>query len=133
MRAKLQATAILISCIAFHATPGLAHHSIAGAYDTRNEVTIEGVVTEFHFVNPHPMLSVRAGSNVWQLEMDNRSELSRAGMAEDSFQVGDRVVVAGNPSRSEPQRLYIRRLDRPSDGFLYEQVGTRPRIRRAER
>ena len=123
----------LISALVGLAPPILAHHSIAGAYDTRREVTIEGAVVQFRFVNPHPMLSVRLGAEVWRLEMDNRSELSRAGMTEETFKPGDRVVVAGNPSRREAQRLYIRRLDRPSDGFVYEQVGTRPRITRSAR
>jgi hypothetical protein len=31
-----------------------AHHSIAGVYDTRREVAVEGVVTQFQFVSPHP-------------------------------------------------------------------------------
>jgi len=35
-----------------------AHHSIAGAYDTRREVRIEGVVTQFEFINPHAFLTV---------------------------------------------------------------------------
>lgn len=133
MSVRLQATATLFSCLAVLASPVLAHHSIAGAYDTRRQLTIVATVAQFHFVNPHPMLSVQVGPALWQLEMDNRRELTREGMTEDSFKPGDHVVVAGNPSRSEAQRLYIRRLDRPSDGFVYEQVGSRPRISRTER
>src|SRR5262245_24164285 len=35
-----------------------AHHSIAAVYDSSKPVTIEGVVSRFHFVNPHPYLIV---------------------------------------------------------------------------
>ena len=133
MRPVTQLAAAVLSCLAAIVPPVVAHHSIAGAYDTRREVTIEATVDRFRFVNPHPMLSVRVETEVWQLEMDNRRELTREGMTEDSFKPGDRIVVAGNPSRSEARRLYIRRLDRPSDGFVYEQVGTRPRITRTGR
>ena len=41
---------------------------------------------------------------------------------------GDRVVVTGSLGRTEPRTLYIRQLDRPADGFRYEQVGSTPRV-----
>jgi hypothetical protein len=42
------------------ATAGVAHshHSIAGVYDARHQITVEGAVMEFQFVSPHPFLSV---------------------------------------------------------------------------
>jgi len=106
------------------------HHSIAGVYDSNRQVTIEGVVAEFHFVNPHPFVLVDADGERWKLELDNLSELVEVGMTKDTLKSGDRVVVSGSPSRSKPpQGLYVRRLDRPTDGFRYEQVGTSPRVR----
>ena len=109
-----------------------AHHSIAGMYNTREEITIEGIVSELRFRNPHPILIVSVGDAVnateWLLEMDNRRELSRIGMTSDTLRPGDRVVVVGNPSLRVSQRAYIRRLDRPADGFGYEQIGNSPRI-----
>jgi hypothetical protein len=110
-----------------------AHHSIGSVYDSTRQVTVEGRVTEFQFVNPHPILIIDAATESppaqpWRLEMDNRFELSEIGMSADTFKQGDRVVVTGSMSRTEPQSLYIRRLDRPIDGFRYEQVGSRPTI-----
>ena len=35
-----------------------AHHSIAGMYDSSQPVTLDGVVAEFAFVNPHPFIVV---------------------------------------------------------------------------
>ena len=109
-----------------------AHHSIAGMYDTGEEVTIEGIVAELRFRNPHPILIVNVGDagsvTQWLLEMDNRRELTRIGMTSETLRPGDRVIVIGNPSRRVSQRVYIRRLDRPADGFGYEQVGNSPRI-----
>ena len=60
--------------------------------------------------------------------MDNRFELAGIGMTGDTLKPGDRVVVTGSLGRTEPRTLYIRRLDRPADGFRYEQVGSRPRV-----
>ena len=123
------AAGIAVSVTAIH-----AHHSIAGAYDTREQVTLEGVVTQFEFVNPHPFLTIEVtadngSAQHWRLEMDNRRELTGIGMTAETLKQGDRVVVSGSPSRRQSQSLYIRRLDRPADGFRYEQVGSSPRIR----
>jgi hypothetical protein len=114
-----------------------AHHSISGAYDTRQETSLEATVTRFQFVAPHPFIIVsvlRGGApELWELEMDNRGELSSIGITEATFRAGDRIVVRGSLARTEPRRLYIRRLDRPADGFGYEQVGSRPRLRPSTR
>ena len=105
------------------------HHSIAGVYDTSRQVTVEGVVAEFHFVNPHPFVLIDANGERWKLELDNLSELVEVGMSKETFKTGDRVLVSGSPLRSKPpQGLYVRKLDRASDGFRYEQVGTSPRV-----
>ena len=110
-----------------------AHHSIAGVYDSNQQVTIEGIVTRFNFVNPHPFVTVdvrdsRGAAQQWRLEMDNRSELAEVGVTSETLKPGDRVIVSGNPARAQSQSLYVRRLDRPADGFRYEQVGSSPRI-----
>lgn len=105
------------------------HHSIAGVYDSNRQVTIEGVIAEFHFVNPHPFVVLDANNERWKLEMDNLSELMEVGMTKFTLKPGDRVVVSGKPSRSTPPHsLYVMKLDRPADGFRYEQVGTSPRV-----
>ena len=112
-----------------------AHHSIAGVYDTNRQVTIEGVITQFQFVNPHPYLIVdvkngNGSAQQWRLEMDNRWELAEIGVTSQTLKQGDRVVVTGSPARApQSQSLYVRKLDRPADGFQYEQVGASPRIR----
>jgi hypothetical protein len=50
------------------------------------------------------------------------------GFTRETLEPGDRIVVVGSPARRQAQSLYVRRLDRPSDGFWYEQVGATPRI-----
>ena len=61
--------------------------------------------------------------------MDNRRELVEIGFTQQTLRPGDSIVVGGSPARHEARSLYVRRLDRPSDGFWYEQVGATPRIR----
>ncbi len=115
-----------------------AHHSIWAVYDTSRQVTVEGVVSEFRFVNPHPflMIDVKDGSGKvqqWRLEVDNRWELAQIGVTRETWKQGDWIVVTGYPARMQAHSLYVRRLDRPADGFRYEQVGSSPRIRAPSR
>jgi hypothetical protein len=114
-----------------------AHHSIAAVYDGTRQQRLEGVVSEFLFINPHPFLLVTVGDDgageSWRLEMDNRFELQGIGVTSDTLKPGDRVVVTGSLGRTEPRTLYVRQLDRPADGFRYEQVGSRPRVNTGSR
>jgi len=111
------------------AAPAQAHHSIAGMYDNQRPVTIDGVVTQFQFVSPHPYLDLRDArtSQTWRFEMDSRGELGRIGMDEQTLKPGDRLVVIGSLARREPNKAYVERLQRPADGYGYEQVRNTPR------
>lgn len=111
----------------------LAHHSISGVYDSGRQVTVEGRVVEFQFVNPHPVLVIAVDSGAgstqtWRLEMDNRYELADIGVSGATFKPGDRVVASGSAARADARSLYLMKLDRPADGLRYEQIGTTPRI-----
>jgi hypothetical protein len=114
----------------------IAHHSFGSIYDSGRTVSLEGVVKEFLFVHPHPFLVVSVegegggGTRSWRAEMDNRFELEDIGIDARTFRPGDRVRISGSPGRNEPQILYLWRLERPSDGLLYEQVGSTPHLRK---
>ena len=129
---KILLTVVVVAMV----TPVQAHHSLS-EYDVSRKLTLNVTVREFRFVNPHPFLVVesRAGSlaAVWRLELDNRFELVEIGMNANTFTTGDRLLVTGSPGQNEKPILYVRELERPSDGFRYEQVGTTPRIARPSR
>lgn len=115
--------------------PGVrAHHSIAGVYDSSASITLEGVVSAFHFVNPHPFLLMRVERNgqpeTWKLELDNRFELVDVGIKSETFRTGDQIVARGSRARDGSHGIYLLRLDRRADGFWYEQVGSSPKIGR---
>ena len=123
-----------ILTLSLFASAAQAHHSLSN-YDQGRDVRADGVIEEFHFVNPHPflMIGVTDPSGVrqtWRLEMDNLYELDEIGISRTTFQPGDRVTISGDPDRTKPRELYLRRLDRPSDGLHYEQIGLRPRLTR---
>jgi len=110
----------------------LAHHSISGVYDSGRQVTIDGRIVEFQFVNPHPVLilapSGDAAGDPWRLEMDNRYELADIGVTAKTFKPGEHVIATGSAARDESRSLYLVKLDRPADGLRYEQIGYSPYI-----
>ena len=127
--------ALVFAAIALGGIGAQAHHSISSVYDNSRQVTIDGLVAEFQLINPHPFLIIDAkgrtsAAEQWRGEMDNRRELAEIGVTANTFKPGDRVVVRGSLARAQPQSLYVLRLDRPADGFWYEQVGQSPRIRK---
>ena len=123
---KVLAIALILTVAPLH-----GHHSLS-EYDLARRLTLTVVVREFHFVNPHPYLLVesRVESLVqaWRLELDNRHELVSIGMTSSTFSRGDRLLVSGAPGHDQKPILYVRELDRPDDGFRYEQPGSTPRI-----
>jgi hypothetical protein len=126
-RLRLSLAVMLVCC-----SVAEAHHSIAGMYDEGHPITIDGLVSEFHFVNPHPfvLLQVKDTSGrdqVWKLELDNRWELVDAGMSATTLKAGDRLTVTGGPAYKQANAMYVRRMQR-GDGFRYEQVGFSPKV-----
>jgi len=121
-RLRLTLAVTLVCCGAAE-----AHHSIAGMYDEGHPVTLDGSVLEFHFVNPHPFVLLKANDQTWKLELDNRWELIDAGMSATTLKPGDQLTVTGGPAYKQPNAMYVRRMQRV-DGFLYEQVGFSPKV-----
>ena len=107
-----------------------AHHSVAGEYDQNREATIDGVITEFRFVNPHPVITVSESDSgqVWRFDLDNLLEFDAIGFSAGDLKVGDRIIVLGWLARREANRLYTMRLERPVDGFGFEQIANHPQL-----
>jgi hypothetical protein len=109
-----------------------AHHSISAVYDRSHSVSLRGTIVEFALVQPHPFVVIatreEGREQRWRGELDNRHELVAIGVTASTLKPGDEVVVSGSASRNQQHQLYVLRLDRPGDGFWYEQVGASPRI-----
>ena len=82
---------------------GWSHHS-AFMFDHENEVTLEGVVKEFQYTNPHSWLLVDVtdedGSvTTWGFEAEGPSTLMRAGIRRSDLTPGTRLRITGNPMK----------------------------------
>jgi hypothetical protein len=103
--------------LAFASVAG-AHHSVSAWFDTTSMTEIEGEVTEFRWQNPHVVFTLRvpaesgvAGESAeWEIETLSISGISRWGITQDLFNVGDRLRVAGNPSRRNSKNIFVRNI-----------------------
>ncbi len=104
-------------------TVAAAHHSFPSVYDVNARTTIEGVVTEVLYQNPHARLYLSVvgadgTAEIWELETQNTSFLRRGGWLPDSVQVGEWLTVEGNLAFEIDKRLYVQVVTR-EDGAVF--------------
>jgi hypothetical protein len=95
------------------ALPALAHHGVAPHYDDSKQVTLDGTVSEFQFINPHAFVYLRVIGNdgkeaIWHCELASRSVLARNGLTAEMFAPGKHVRIAGSQARQNPTGCALR-------------------------
>jgi hypothetical protein len=94
------------------AAPLLAHHSAAGI-DRTKSVTVDGIVKEFRWANPHSWVDVdvpnqKGSTDTWSVEMTSPAYLVRAGWKSTTLKPGDKVSVTIRPFRNgDPGGLLV--------------------------
>ena len=97
-------TALLsIATLAVMAVPSMAHHS-GTMFEKEKTITVEGVVKQFQYTNPHSWLLVdvtnKNGSvTTWGFEAEGPSTLQRAGIRPSDFAVGTKLKITGHPMK----------------------------------
>lgn len=102
--------ALLLSLIIV--LPVSAHHSVSAFFDQSTTVELEGTIKDVFWRNPHVGLTLEvvnaAGeTEEWELEGGAMNTLLRQGFSAESVSVGDRVRVAGAPSRRGDLAMFI--------------------------
>jgi len=118
---------LIVMCV--FAVPVSAHHSFLSIYDQDAIETIEGVVTEVWFENPHSRVYIESTDNngnkvLWESETYPRNILVRRGWNHDDLKVGDQVVLTGRRAKNGAPRVQMLTITRPADGW--EGVGFAP-------
>jgi uncharacterized protein DUF6152 len=115
---------VMLAVIALSARAS-AHHSFAAFYFEDQSVSIEGVVTEFHYVNPHAWVYISARDVEGVLrtvgaEWSNPARLVQAQIRKDTIKPGDHVIITGSPSRdAQEYKIHLKHIVRPSDGWTW--------------
>ena len=108
MKLKLLTTFTLLAL----STAALAHHSYVAEFNSDNPATIEGVVKEVWFKNPHiryyiTVTDEAGGEVVWDVRGLSPVKLIRQGWNKKTIQVGDRIKVHGHSGRTNKTILSI--------------------------
>ena len=101
MRYKKLAMALAIGSIFLGSTAAKAHHSFAATFKEDEMNTIEGVITDFRFRNPHVLIyldvSNQDGTTTnWMVEGSSATGWRRSGWGDDSLQIGEMLRVTGS-------------------------------------
>ena len=97
-------TTVLLMSVALTAVPVFAHHGGNSLYDTSKQVTVNGTVAEFLWINPHVEITVDAKDEKgvlrhWLFEESSPPVLVNRGWNRKSLAAGDGVKATFNPSR----------------------------------
>ena len=102
---------ILLALILF-ATTSFAHHSYVAEFDADSPATIEGVVKEVWFKNPHVRYYITViNEDGEEVVYDTRGltpvKLVRQGWTKKTIQVGDRVKIHGHLGHTNKRIMSI--------------------------
>jgi len=114
------------------AAAALAHHSVAGQFDLKKSVTVTGVVTKVHWVNPHFYIEVTPGepaqqAAIWKLEGVPIGMARKAGLSKAMLEGhGETVTIVAHPARDGTPNLgYLIKISYP-DGKVYQFTADAP-------
>jgi Family of unknown function (DUF6152) len=96
-----------------------AHHSVTAVFDQSKKIELEGELTALRWQNPHVLLTIKVVAAdgkevVWDLESLSANGISRSGVTASLFVVGNRLKVAGSPSRHGLNRLFLNNVLLPN-------------------
>ena len=119
---------LAVGLLVLMSAPVWAHHS-AAMFEEKKTITVEGVVKEFQYTNPHSWLLVdvkdKSGKvTTWGFEAEGPSTLQRAGIRPSELPVGTKLTITGRPMKDgRPAAIweYAVRADgkklNPREGF----------------
>ena len=99
------AAGMLLAVVLAMTVPLTAHHGTAASYDQTRWVTLQGVVTEFIWRNPHCALFVDVKDETGKvvnhsIEMFSPSLMVRRGYTRNVLKAGDQITIDVHPSRA---------------------------------
>ena len=110
----------LLLFLTFASQTGFAHHS-GSMFEEDKTVTLEAVVKEFQYTNPHSWLVVNVTNDdgsvtTWGFEAEGPSTLLRAGIKKSDFKPGTKLTITGHPMRDGRSAAAWLKAVRTEDG-----------------
>jgi hypothetical protein len=116
MSFRFGAAVVAAGVLAVAAHSALAHHSVAGEFDVRKIVKLNGVVSDVEWANPHIYihLDVKDAAGIattWRLESVPVAMMRKAGLS--------KILLLGN-GQSANVEAYMARDGTPHLGYLVQ-------------
>jgi len=97
------------------ATPALAHHNYRLNFDDSVEITLEGVVSEVSWANPHITIYLDVTNDdgeviKWALPTAAPGVARRNGLTSEVLEAGDEIVISGWPARDKSLQMRARAI-----------------------
>jgi hypothetical protein len=98
VKTKVLAVAVLFAGLAAIDSPSFAHHG-AAAFDMSSPVVLkDAVVTEFLWINPHPLIKAdftdpQGNVQHWTMELGSTVSAQLIGWSRTTLQAGDKVTL----------------------------------------
>lgn len=101
MRDRRYALAALLLGLCMVSATVFSHHGFAGRYDEEHPITLDGVVIELQFINPHAAIIFQVrnedGKVVrWSGYLGSATSLNKSeGWTKNTLKPGDRITILG--------------------------------------
>jgi len=98
-----------------------AHHGYDDFFREKR-VSVEGVLEELHYANPHVILKIRTDDGqLYTALWEGLTGVERRGGKRTTLTVGERVMVIGSPPRDAGSRdiALLRQVKRLRDGWTW--------------
>ena len=87
------------------------HHASNLDYDQDKVGTVEGVVQDVFWANPHihfylTVAGEGGSTEIWDMEGPNLTSLRRRGVSRDMVQIGDEISITGTLGRDGTRRIW---------------------------
>jgi len=101
---KLLTIGTLSLLVVLLATPVSAHHG-GSAYDNSKATTLTGTVTDFQFIQPHPIIALdvkddKGNVQHWVTETSSPVDMLRIGWSSNGLKTGDEITIDVMPSKN---------------------------------
>jgi hypothetical protein len=107
----------IAAALALAAAPALAHHG--WRWTDQGEFELSGIITAAELGNPHGLLTVQAGDEVWTAEIGQPWRNAGAGLTDAMLAPGTEVILRGHRS-ADPEQLVMKAERVIIAGVLYD-------------
>ncbi len=93
-----------------------AHHGWAAfTSEPGSQITLQGTVKEFHFVNPHSVVEFKVKDDkgqiqVWEGELTSNTNLAPRGWTTASIEDKEEITITGYPAKNGTHAMRVTRI-----------------------